>query len=235
MRLLVRCSRVILQDAVVYLYFKKENSVVNSKIPKEPKYNPFITTEFKEFQDKVVNAINTLTVNRLQEYKGLVPNIVDSQMEVSNRLAEMNYRLTRGQQKNSDRLNTIENSLNKHHQDGSRIESILLGLSQQLHQVSYNQQVLLTNRQALNSQVQLLMASNISSNINIHENNQAQLPFSSNSIRSSLQPLFSSSDSTSTSSFTAAFSPLSSSSHSYSYLSCSFLSSSHYTTCYIIS
>ena len=189
LRLLVRCRRVILQDAAVYLYFKKENSVVNSKFPEEPKYNPFTTTNFKEFQEEVVNAINTPSINRLQEYEGLVPNIVDSHMEVSNRLAEMNYRLTRDQQKNNDRSNAIENSLNKHHQDSSRIESILLGLSQQLQQVSHNQKILLTNQQALNSQVQLLMAANISSSTNINENNQAQSPFSSGSIHSPFQPL----------------------------------------------
>ncbi|KAG2206233.1 hypothetical protein INT45_003904, partial [Circinella minor] len=166
-----------------------ENSIVNSELPNEPKHNPFITTNFKELQEEIVNAINTPSVNRLQEYEGLVPNIVDSQMKVSNRLAEMNYKLTRDQQKNNDRLNTIENSLNKHHQDSSRIESILLGLSQQLQQVSYNQKILLTNQQALNSQVQLLMASNIPSNANINESNQAQSSFSSGSIHSSFQPL----------------------------------------------
>lgn len=189
LRLLIRCRRVILQDAAVYLYFKKENSVVSSKLPDDSKYNPFISTNFKEFQEEVVNAINRPSVNRLQEYEGLVPNIVDSQIEVSNRLSEMNYKLTRDQQKNNDRLNTIENSLTKNHQDSSRIESILLGLSQQLQQVSYNQQILLTNQQALNSQVQLLMASNISNNTNINESDQAQSSFSSGFIPSSFQPL----------------------------------------------
>ncbi|KAG2214027.1 hypothetical protein INT45_005412 [Circinella minor] len=124
---------------------RKENSVVSSKLLDDPKYNPFISMNFKEFQEEVVNAINRPSVNRLQEYEGLVPNIVDSQIEVSNRLSEINYKLTRDQQKNNDRLNTIENSLNKNHQDSSRIESILLGLSQQLQQVSYSQQILLTN------------------------------------------------------------------------------------------
>ncbi|KAI7847405.1 hypothetical protein BDC45DRAFT_541920 [Circinella umbellata] len=160
LRLLIRCRRVILQDAAVYLYFKKENSVVSSKLPDDPKYNPFLSTNFKEFQEVV-----------------------------SNRLSEMNYKLTRDQQKNNDRSNAIENSLNKHHQDSSRIESILLGLSQQLQQVSHNQKILLTNQQALNSQVQLLMAANISSSTNINENNQAQSPFSFGSIHSPFQPL----------------------------------------------
>ncbi|KAG2222130.1 hypothetical protein INT45_007566 [Circinella minor] len=189
LRLLVRCRRVILQDAAVYLYFRKENGVVRSKLPDDPKYNPFISTNFKEFQEEVVNAINRPSVNRLQDYEGLVPNIVDSQIKVSNRLSEINYKLTRDQQKNNDRLNMIENSLNKNHQDSSRIESILLGLSQQLQQVSYNQQILLTNQQALNSQVQLLMASNISNNTNINESDQAQSSFSSGFIPSSFQPL----------------------------------------------
>ena len=188
LRLLVRCRRIILQDAAVYLHFKKENTFVNSKMRNGSGHNLFITADFKNFQGEVIEAINTPSVNRLQEYEGLVPDIVDSQMEVSNRLGEINHRMTREQQKNNSQLNRIEDSLNKHCQDSSRIESILIGLTQQLQQISRNQQVLLMNQHLVNSQVQLLMASNMSSNSSNNQNNPIQ-PFFSAPIPISSQPL----------------------------------------------
>lgn len=91
-RLLVRCRRVILQDAAVYLHLKKENCFVNTKKTSNLNENPFISTEFNSFQEDVIKAINTPSIDRLQEYEGLVPNIVDTQKEVSTGLSEMNQR-----------------------------------------------------------------------------------------------------------------------------------------------
>ncbi|KAI7851182.1 hypothetical protein BDC45DRAFT_514994, partial [Circinella umbellata] len=67
LRLLVRCRRIILQDAAVFLYVKRENAVVNSK-RRHGENNLFLSPEFKEFQEQVIASLNNPSTNRLQDY-----------------------------------------------------------------------------------------------------------------------------------------------------------------------
>ncbi|KAI9021416.1 hypothetical protein CLU79DRAFT_753236 [Phycomyces nitens] len=133
LRLLIRCRRVILQDAAVYIYLKKENSLVNTNVERNVlSSNPFLSAEFKLFQDSIVEAITTPSINRLQEYECLVPNIVDSQKEVSTRLGEISHQMINIQQQSTRQFARVENYFHDQNQDSSRVESILVGLCQQL-------------------------------------------------------------------------------------------------------
>ena len=157
LRLLVRCRRIILQDAAVFLYVKRENAVVNSK-RRHGENNLFLSPEFKEFQEQVIASLNNPSTNRLQDYEELVPHIVDSQVEVANRLGEISNKLD----KSNDRITGVQDSFDQQQQSSSRLESVILGMGQQVQHMVRNQQLLFTNQCYLGSQVQSLMASNMS-------------------------------------------------------------------------
>ncbi|KAI9254587.1 hypothetical protein BDA99DRAFT_540338 [Phascolomyces articulosus] len=109
---------------------------------------------FKEFQKEVVASLSDPDNNILQQYEGLVPSIVDSQVEVATWLGEISNRVAIGQEK-------AENSFAQQQQVNSRMESMLLGVNQQLQQVCRNQQMLIVNQHYLGYQVQSLMMANM--------------------------------------------------------------------------
>ncbi|CEP13728.1 hypothetical protein [Parasitella parasitica] len=59
---------------------------------------------FKVFQQDVVAVITSPTIGRLEEYEGLVPNIVDTSKEVAARVSEVNHRVMRLQQQQEYRF-----------------------------------------------------------------------------------------------------------------------------------
>lgn len=160
LRLLVRCRRVILQDAAVFLHLGKENAFVNTKARSE---NPFTSSSFKDFQEHVADAVSAPSIDRLQEFEGLVPNIVDSQKVVSNRIAELNIRMAREQLQSNNRFSRIEDMFLQQQQSNSRMESMLAALNEQLQRIERNQQVLSMSQQCLSSHIQLSMATDINS------------------------------------------------------------------------
>ncbi|CAO3649705.1 unnamed protein product [Mucor hiemalis] len=147
LKLLIRCRRIILQDAAVFLIWKKENDVVNSL----PSLNNFFLTEqFQQFQAQIKVAINTPTNDRLQEYENLVPHIVDSHNEVSSRLAGFDQQLLQIRQdiQQDTRPEILEL---KHH--NFTVNSKMDHLQQQLQHCLSMQQLILTNIQFLTSQL----------------------------------------------------------------------------------
>ncbi|KAG2190460.1 hypothetical protein INT47_006627, partial [Mucor saturninus] len=168
LRLLIRCRRIILQDAAIYLYMNKENKYVSTvaarfkgvrfkgifclrvdfgKTASVPRINTtkppfhlrgifylrvrfpkFLVTlissdycndkplfsnyQFKMFQQDVIAAINSPSIGRLEEYEGLVPNIVDTNKEVARRVAEATQRISHLQQQQDNRSEKFENSFN---------------------------------------------------------------------------------------------------------------------------
>ncbi|OAD79495.1 hypothetical protein PHYBLDRAFT_162559 [Phycomyces blakesleeanus NRRL 1555(-)] len=73
LQLLIQCRRIILQDAVIYLYLNKENKYINTR------NLPFST------------AITSPSIGILEEYAILVPKIVDTNKEVANRVTKQQY------------------------------------------------------------------------------------------------------------------------------------------------
>lgn len=152
---MVRCRRIILQDAAVYLHLKKENNYINTK-SNSTRDNPFATAEFAKFQQEVIAAINSPSTDRLQEYEELVPSLVDSQKEVVARMTENHIRLLHGQHQQNERLDRIENSLDRTGDQQNRSNSLLA-------QLIRDQQILMLQHQCLSSQMQLLMATSAQS------------------------------------------------------------------------
>ncbi|KAG2211324.1 hypothetical protein INT46_009226 [Mucor plumbeus] len=110
LRLLIRCRRIILQDAAVY-------------IP---------------------------SVGRLEEYEGLVPDLVDTHKQVASRVAEVNRRLLRLQKQQDDRFEKSENSFNNFVEQNNHSNLALINMSQQL---ARNVQLVMMQQQCLNSQI----------------------------------------------------------------------------------
>ncbi|OAD76857.1 hypothetical protein PHYBLDRAFT_142363 [Phycomyces blakesleeanus NRRL 1555(-)] len=92
LRLLIQCRRIILQDAAVYLYLNKENKHINTR------NLPFSSNSFRMFQEDIVAAITSSSISRLEEYKSFVPNIVNTNKEVANRVTEVNHQIIQLQQ-----------------------------------------------------------------------------------------------------------------------------------------
>lgn len=96
MKLLLRCRRIILQDAATFLILGKENSLVNTRPSAN---NLFLSEEFRSFQEQVKVAISTPVNDRLQEFENVFPHLVDSQNEVSSRIAGFDQQLNFGHRK----------------------------------------------------------------------------------------------------------------------------------------
>ncbi|CEP10192.1 hypothetical protein [Parasitella parasitica] len=122
LRLLIRCRRLILQDAAVYLYLKRENNWVNTKIP------IFSSDAFKAFQEDVVIAVANPSIDRLQEFEGLVPNLVDNSREVAGQISDVNNKLVHLQREQQQSIHSIENYRQQSIQD----TAVLVGMHQQL-------------------------------------------------------------------------------------------------------
>ncbi|OAD65350.1 hypothetical protein PHYBLDRAFT_153601 [Phycomyces blakesleeanus NRRL 1555(-)] len=82
-----RLQRIILQDAAIYLYLNKENKHIHTR------NLPFSSNSFRMFQEDIIAAITSPSIGRLEEYKSLVPNIVNMNKEVANRVTEVNHRI----------------------------------------------------------------------------------------------------------------------------------------------
>lgn len=102
LRLLIRCRRIILQDAAVYLFLNKEKKYIYTKS------YPFASEIFKKFQEDVVAAVASPSVGRLEEYESLVPSIVDTSKEVSSRITEVNHRIVRLQQQQDSQFERLQ-------------------------------------------------------------------------------------------------------------------------------
>lgn len=96
LKMLIRCRRIILQDAAVYLLAKKENYIVNTH---PSAFNLFRSHQFKAFQEQVKVALETPMNDRLREYENIFPHLVDSQNEVSSRIAGFDQQLNQSQVK----------------------------------------------------------------------------------------------------------------------------------------
>ncbi|OAD73359.1 hypothetical protein PHYBLDRAFT_168717 [Phycomyces blakesleeanus NRRL 1555(-)] len=125
-RLLIRCRRIILQDAAFYLYLNKENKHINTR------NLPFSSNSFKMFQEDNVAAITNPSVGRLEEYESLVPNIVDTNKEVASRVTEVNHRIIRLQQQQDSRFEKNENSFNNFIEQSNQQNLLLMNTTQQL-------------------------------------------------------------------------------------------------------
>ncbi|KAG2206098.1 hypothetical protein INT47_003747, partial [Mucor saturninus] len=151
LRLLIRCRRIILQDAAIYLYMNKENKYVSNDKPLFSNY------QFKMFQQDVIAAINSPSIGRLEEYEGLVPNIVDTNKEVARRVAEATQRISHLQQQQDNRSEKFENSFNSYVNQNNQQNVLLMNMTQQL---TKDLRILMMQQQCLNSQMQLMMATN---------------------------------------------------------------------------
>ncbi|KAF9341114.1 hypothetical protein BGX26_008769, partial [Mortierella sp. AD094] len=69
LKLLVRCRRVILQDAAIRLHKGSTSSALNNPI--------FESLQFKKFQAHVVQEMDSLEDNRLQDFENIIPRIAD--------------------------------------------------------------------------------------------------------------------------------------------------------------
>lgn len=150
LKLLLRCRRIILQDAAVYIILKKENDIVNT-FPSPT--NLFLSPQFQLFQEQVKRAISTPTNDRLQEYESLVPHIVDSQNEVSCRIAGFDQQLKQAQkniqQDLKQEIAELKQQLQFNQQNFSRQ---INQLHQQYQQSLGIQQLILTNLNYLTNQ-----------------------------------------------------------------------------------
>ncbi|KAG2203683.1 hypothetical protein INT46_003330 [Mucor plumbeus] len=159
LRLLIRCRRINLQDAAVYMYLNKENKHVNSRS------RIFSSNSFKMFQEDIVAAITSPSVGRLEEYEGLVLDLVNTHKQVASRVAEVNRRLLRLQKQQDDRFEKSENSFNNFVEQNNHSNLALMNMTQQL---AKNLQFIMMQQQCLNSQMQLLMTTNTLHNTNLN-------------------------------------------------------------------
>ncbi|KAL9538430.1 hypothetical protein PS6_011559, partial [Mucor atramentarius] len=167
LRLLIRCRRIILQDAAVYLYFNKQNKHVNTSSP------IFSSYRFRMFQEDLVAAITSPTIGRLEEYEGLVPNIVDTSKQVATQIAEINHRVMRLQQQQDQRFEKNESSLNNYIEQNNQQNVLLMNMNQQL---AKDVKIIRMRQQCLNPQMQLFMAINNASQNQNFSNNLPQPP-----------------------------------------------------------
>lgn len=83
LKLLVRLRRVILQDAATMLFLNRPNELLKTEV--------FASSEFQAFKGDVFSVLSEADIpNRLQEYEGLVPEIVNAQRELSGSAQQIN-------------------------------------------------------------------------------------------------------------------------------------------------
>jgi len=84
------------------------------------------------FQEDVFAAITCRTISRLDEYEGLVPNIVGTSKQVATRIAELNHRFMRLQQPQNQRFEKNESSFNNYIEQNNQQNVLLMNMNQQL-------------------------------------------------------------------------------------------------------
>ncbi|KAI9327253.1 hypothetical protein BD770DRAFT_449903 [Pilaira anomala] len=142
-------NEVELEEHVEEVEFVEEDGRTKSK-KKDKGKGKQRAVQSRESKE-VIAAAASPSISRLEEYEGLVP-IVDTHKDVSRRVAEANQRIASFQQQYDNRSERFESSLEN-------------------HVVHSNQQ----NQQIMNSQIQLLMASN--NNASQSTSNQANFTF----------------------------------------------------------
>ena len=80
--LLVRCRRIILQDAAALLHAGQVNKLLRDDV--------FQSSAFKEFQKEVRAVLENPEPNPLEGYEQLVPTLVESQNTMTTRFMELN-------------------------------------------------------------------------------------------------------------------------------------------------
>lgn len=162
LKLLIRCRRIILQDSAVYLILKKENGIVNTYPSSN---NLFISPGFRAFQQQIQLAINTPTNDRLQEYECLVPHIVDSQNEVSSKIAGFGQQLIQVQHNLQQNIRQEVLELKQQlHSNQQNVTGQNNQLQQYFQQTLSMQQLILTNLQFLtNQRVESIVSTNSAS------------------------------------------------------------------------
>ncbi|KAI7880027.1 uncharacterized protein EV154DRAFT_568567 [Mucor mucedo] len=117
---------------------------------------PLIESYFGVVQD-VIAAINSPSIGRLEEYEGLVPNIVDTNKEVARRVAKATQRISHIQHQQDNRSEKSENSFNNYVNQNNQQNALMINMTQQL---TKDLRILMMQQQCLNSQMQLMMATN---------------------------------------------------------------------------
>lgn len=192
LNLLLRCRRIILQDAAVFLSMNRTNRLVDNDVFKSP--------AFKAFQEDVAAALDDTEYTRLQEFEGLVPNIVDSQKEVAAHLSQINNQMLRDTQSINSQFASLQGFIDQQDIAHRHHDSLLTTITYQLQQLANSHQTLMSNQQFLTAQMQLL-ASN---------SNTAPPPSAFAPSASVARPLSASAFAPSTSAFTpstSAFAP----------------------------
>ncbi|GAN11381.1 hypothetical protein MAM1_0568c10940 [Mucor ambiguus] len=93
------------------------------------------------FQEDVVAAITSPSVGRLEEFEGLVPNLVDAHKEIASRVCEVNHRIVRLQQQQN------ETSFNSYIQQNNQQNLLLTKMTQQL---ARDVKIIMMQQQCLN-------------------------------------------------------------------------------------
>ncbi|KAI7887581.1 uncharacterized protein EV154DRAFT_484963 [Mucor mucedo] len=122
----------------------------------------------KCFREDIVTAISNPSIGKLEEYEGLVPNLVNTHKEVASRVTDANDRIVRLQQRQDIRLENIESSFNNYVGQNNQQNQLLMSSTQQL---SNDIKIIMLQQQCLHAQMQLFMATNnASQNANSNTN-----------------------------------------------------------------
>ena len=130
----------------------------------------FLVMNLKCFREDIVTAISNPSIGKLEEYEGLVPDLVNTHKEVASRVTEANNRLVRLQQRQDNRLENIESSFSNYVGQSNQQNQLLMSTTQQL---SNDIKIIMLQQQCLNAQMQLFMATNNASQNAIGNTNLA--------------------------------------------------------------
>ncbi|KAI8646777.1 hypothetical protein BD408DRAFT_409712 [Parasitella parasitica] len=162
LKLLVRLRRVILQDAAAMLFLNRPNKLLEDAI--------FSTPEFLAFKEDVFSVLRNSDVpSRLQEFEGLVPEIINAQRELSGSTLQINNQILRTNQHFDKQFAFMMHTINSNHKQeveakshhNSLLNALSFQLQQQDQQIKQQQamiQTMLTSQQFLTSQLQLALA-----------------------------------------------------------------------------
>ncbi|CEP07249.1 hypothetical protein [Parasitella parasitica] len=107
--LLVRLRRVVLQDAAAFLNHRKESYLVNTK--KTQICNPFSSFFLKSFAEEVNTITRRPQSNRLEQYEHLVPDIINAQSDVSNRMTSLQEKMLRIQEHSTTQFAFLQHAI----------------------------------------------------------------------------------------------------------------------------
>ncbi|KAI8637181.1 hypothetical protein BD408DRAFT_486420 [Parasitella parasitica] len=131
LKLLVRLRRVILQDAAAMLFLNRPSKLLEDAI--------FSTPEFLAFKEDVFSVLrNSDAPSRLQEFEGLVPEIINAQRELSGSTQQINNQILRTNQHFDNQFAFMMHTINSNHKQEveatSHHNSLLNAMSFQLQQ-----------------------------------------------------------------------------------------------------